>query len=165
MGSQRRNRILFGTCYGALQMFPYIYFPKIRAITIVVTVKFIPRLIPIPELKLDDYLQTAADDIVTLLAKPPATTIPSLQAGEETNLALTSLAKILRRVKPFPTQSTDLHPVKHKARQTRVLPTNINSNTHHTNSKDISTPNINKEAHFINIRTVEKQNSRKQGIT
>ena len=99
-----------------------IYFPKIRAIRIVDTVKFIPHLILVPELKLDDFLRKAADDIVTLLAKPPATTISYLQAEEETNLALTSLAKILQSVEPFPVQPTDVHPVKHKARKTRVLP-------------------------------------------
>ena len=48
-----------------------IYFPKTKSIRITDTVTFIPHSIPIPELRLEDHLRQAADDIVTLLSNPP----------------------------------------------------------------------------------------------
>ena len=48
-------------------------------------------------MNLHDYLQQAADDIITLLAQPPSTTTPTLEEGDETQNALLKIAQILKR--------------------------------------------------------------------
>ena len=75
-----------------------VYIPRTRTVRNVDTLTFIPHCIPFPQLRLDDYLRQAAEDIVYLLKNPPSNMIPSLQAGKTTTMALENLSTILNRV-------------------------------------------------------------------
>ena len=55
------------------------------------------------------------------MKKPPATTIPSLAQGSETNLALTELSKLWNRMELAPTTMNATTIAKDKVAQTRVL--------------------------------------------
>ena len=82
------------------------YFPKTRATRVCETVTFFPHEIPFPQVKLQDHLRQAADDIVTILTSLPATTIQSLKAGDPVRNALLDIATQLKRVDIIPTQDT-----------------------------------------------------------
>ena len=61
------------------------------------TVTFIPKYIKFPEVHLKDFLRQAATDILTLLRKPPPSTVPSLEAGDDVHNALLQIASLLNR--------------------------------------------------------------------
>ena len=60
-------------------------------------VEFFPHIIPFPQVKLKDYLKQAASDRMSVLAKPPSTTVPTLAAGDKTRNAILELAFMLKR--------------------------------------------------------------------
>ena len=78
------------------------YFPRTRSIRDYDTVAFFPRTVPFPEIKLDDFLQQAASDIITILTQPPSTTTPGLQAGDPLRNAPTTLATHLKMIDEIP---------------------------------------------------------------
>ena len=121
-----------------------VYIPKTRTVRVVDTLTFIPHCIPFPQLRLDDYLRQAAEDIVHLLKNPPSNMIPSLQAGKITTMTLENLATILNRVDfaiPTPTQleskQNDKEPrvVKHKIHNGEQSNTNTTHDSPFTNTK------------------------------
>ena len=65
-------------------------------------VTFFPHEIPFHEVTLNEHLTQAADDIVSILAQPPPTTVPSLQVGDTIRNALLEIATQLRRVEKIP---------------------------------------------------------------
>ena len=81
-----------------------VFFPKSRAERNVDTVTFFPSKLSFPEIKTDDFLKQAAEDIIHILTNPTATTTPSLKAGNSTKNALLELATILKRVDNVPVQ-------------------------------------------------------------
>ena len=62
-------------------------------------------------------MRQAATDIVTILANPSATTVPSLDQVSVTNNALLKLAKILKRMDNVPTLEATLAPSEHLTKQ------------------------------------------------
>ena len=74
-----------------------IHFPRTRSTRFCDTVTFFPHNIPFPKVTLRDHLRQAATDIVTLLQHPPASTVPQLHEGEETQKALQQIATSLKR--------------------------------------------------------------------
>ena len=68
------------------------------------TVTFIPHEYPFPEVKLDDFLKRAANDIITLLSAPPSTEAISLDAGYPTRNALLNIVYTIKRLEPLPPQ-------------------------------------------------------------
>ena len=101
-----------------------VYFPKTRTVRNVDTVKFISSTITLPIITIDEYLKQAASDIIDILKNPPSTMIPTLQAGDTTNNALTNLADLLQRVEYKPNRK-DINEdmFKDKGREPRVIPT------------------------------------------
>ena len=63
---------------------------------------FTPTSIPFPEVKLQDYLRQAANDIILILTLPPSPTTPSLEAGDPVRNALVNLATQLNRIECIP---------------------------------------------------------------
>ena len=61
------------------------------------TVKIFLHSVIFPPVKLQDHLKQAASEIVSMLAKPPSTTVPKLVAGDETRNAILRLASTLKR--------------------------------------------------------------------
>ena len=51
-----------------------------------------PKQIDFIVVKIDDFITKSAEDIIEIIANPPAPTIPSLEAGDETKNALLILA-------------------------------------------------------------------------
>jgi hypothetical protein len=78
------------------------YFPRTRTVRICDTVTFFPTTVPFPEVKLEDFLKQVATDIITILASPPSTTTPTLQAGDAVHNALQNIATQLKRIEPMP---------------------------------------------------------------
>ena len=78
------------------------YFPRTRSVRDCDTVTFFPTVVPFPEVKLRDYLKQAATDIVTLLARPPSSTVPILTEGDPVRNALLTLATQLNRIENIP---------------------------------------------------------------
>ena len=78
------------------------YLPATRQEVDADTMVFIPHKIDFPEVKLEDFLKQAAMDILTLLYKPPPSTVPSLQAGDPIRKAILQLATILQRTNQAP---------------------------------------------------------------
>ena len=78
------------------------YFPQTQTTRVCDTVTFIPHTIPIPEIKLTDFLRQAASDIIKILTHPPSSTVPSLQAGDPVRNALVTLATQLQRIEDIP---------------------------------------------------------------
>ena len=74
------------------------YFPRTKTLRNCDTVTFSPKAIPFPEIKLEDFLRQAAEDIISILTLPPSTTTPSLAAGDPVRNALLTLATQLQRV-------------------------------------------------------------------
>ena len=79
-----------------------VYIPRTKSIITSDTVEFFPHSIPFPQVKLQDHLKQAASDIVSILATPPSTTVPTLEAGDETKNAILQLASILKRADKIP---------------------------------------------------------------
>ena len=78
------------------------YFPRTREVRNCDTVEFFPHDIPFPRVTVNDHLQQAATDIISILSNPPSSTVPSLLAGDDTNKAIYEIAKLLHRVDPIP---------------------------------------------------------------
>ena len=74
------------------------YFPRTRTSRVCNTVPFLPHKIPFPEVSLKDHLHQAAEDLVTILTKPPSPLVPSLREGDLVRNALLDIATQLRRV-------------------------------------------------------------------
>ena len=81
------------------------YFPRTREVRDCDTVEFFLHEIPFPRVTLNDHLKQAASDIISILSKPPSSTVPSLMAGESTKNALLEIAKLLHRAEPIPDYS------------------------------------------------------------
>lgn len=77
--------------------FVKVYIPRTKAIITSDAVEFFPHSVTFPQVKLHDYLKQAASDIVSILATPPSTTVPTLASGDETQNAILQLASILKR--------------------------------------------------------------------
>ena len=78
------------------------YFPRTRARRVCDIVAFLAHAVPFPEVTIKDHLQQAASDIISILTQPPSTTVPSLQAGDPTRIALLKIAEQLHRVENIP---------------------------------------------------------------
>lgn len=79
------------------------FLPKTRAEIDTDTIAFIPHNIPIPEMRVKDFLRQAASDIVTLLTHPPKHTTPTLTLGDETRNGILQLATLLNTTQvPLP---------------------------------------------------------------
>jgi hypothetical protein len=65
-------------------------------------VTFFPSNIPFPDIRLDDFLRQAANDIITILTQPQSPTTPTLQAGDPVRNALLTLATQLKRIDNIP---------------------------------------------------------------
>ena len=72
------------------------YFPRTRTTRICKTVTFLPHEVPFPEIKLQDLLKQAAEDIIAILSQPPSTTAPSLKVGDPVFNDLLDIAMQLR---------------------------------------------------------------------
>ena len=73
------------------------FFPKTRTERVTDTVVFFPHDIDFPKVDLDDFLQQATQDIITILTNPTSSTTVSLKAGDTTRNALLELATMLNR--------------------------------------------------------------------
>ena len=76
---------------------------------------FFPNSVPFPRVKLDDFLQHAAQHIITILTNPPSTKTPILEAIDHARNALLNVATQLKRVDTIPQQQQS-----HKAASMRV---------------------------------------------
>ena len=74
------------------------------------TVTFFPADIDFPKISIEDYLQQAALDIITILTDPPNNTIPTLSAGNKTRNALLELVTILKNRSNLPALSNTAKP-------------------------------------------------------
>ena len=88
------------------------YIPKTRSIRISDSVQFFPTIVPIPFTTIDDYLRTAASDIITILNNPPKTAFPTLTLGDSTKQAITKIAELLKRAAPMPSKPPSVVPIK-----------------------------------------------------
>ena len=102
------------------------YFPRTQATRDCDTVEFFPHDIAFPQIKLTDYLQQAASDIITLLTQPPSTTTPSLAAGDPIRNALLTLATQLKRIDNIPMdKSPPSSPTKNPTENTTPRPKSL----------------------------------------
>ena len=135
------------------------YFPRSRRTRICDTVTFFPHTIPFPEVRVDDYLRQAATDILDILTNPPSTTLPTLQAGDETRNALLKIATQLKRTDSITAPTQNLSSPSHEASSPRVvhktetakLPrvqTPINNNPQQTNIKPKPVPHPKQHQHL-----------------
>ena len=53
---------------------------------------FFPKQINFTAVKIDDFITQAAEDIIAILTKTPEPTVPSIEAGDETNNTVLKLA-------------------------------------------------------------------------
>ena len=96
---------------------------------------------------LEDHLKQAATDILAMLSSPPSTTVPSLQAGDTTNQAITEIAKLLKRSEKIPNfdMSNDLSAprVTNKFRDKSPIPDNAKTHKipYLSNELEMATPN------------------------
>ena len=72
------------------------YLPSTRAEVDTDTVTFIPHVIAIPEMNLEDFLRQATLDIVSLLTHPPASSVPVMMLGDNTKNGLLQLTTLLQ---------------------------------------------------------------------
>ena len=73
------------------------YMPKTFAERDSDTVAFFPHSVPFPKVTTDDFLRQSISDIIAILQKNPPSTVPSLQAGDQTRAALQTIADLLNR--------------------------------------------------------------------
>ena len=66
------------------------------------TVTFFPKNIKFPAVTTDDFLRQSALDIISILSHPPPSTVPTLEAGDETRNALLKIAEALHRITALP---------------------------------------------------------------
>ena len=71
------------------------YFPITRACRDVDTVTFISKVVPFPEVKIDNFLKQVALDIISILTNQPLTTTINLEGGDTTRNALLNAAQAL----------------------------------------------------------------------
>ena len=98
------------------------FIPETRAEVDCDTVEFFPTNIPFPAVKTDDYLKQALTDIVSILTKPPPSTVPSLEAGDETRNAILKIATALNRIDPTPSTLPDTEPTAVPENLTVIIP-------------------------------------------
>ena len=98
------------------------YFPRTKTTRDCDTVTFFPKNVLFPEIKLEDFLRQAAEDIVTILTLPPSTTTPSLKAGDPVRNALLTLATQLKRGEKNTYQEKISEPVASPRVQPTVIP-------------------------------------------
>ena len=79
-----------------------VYLPSTRAKRNYDTVTFIPVVVPLPQVKADDFLKQAALDIISILTNPLSTTAITLAAGDVTQNALLKIAHELKQVEQLP---------------------------------------------------------------
>ena len=73
------------------------FMPKTRSEINSDTIVFFSHVIDFPQVTADSFIQQALQDIVTLLANPPPTTVPSLQVGDTTKHGLLQIASLLNK--------------------------------------------------------------------
>ena len=78
------------------------YFPRTRTTRTCEKVTFSPHEIPFPQATLQDHLNQATENIVTLLTQPPSSTVPSISAGDPVRNALLEISEQLQRVEKLP---------------------------------------------------------------
>lgn len=83
---------------------------RTRALIDANEVEFFLHSIPFASVTLKDFLEQAANDIVSLLTNPPKSAVPSLQAGDPACNAILNIAKILKRDDEFQITRTYLQP-------------------------------------------------------
>ena len=66
------------------------------------TVTFITYEYPFLEVKLDDFLKQAANDIITHLSAPPSTTANFLEAGDPTRKSILKISNTIKIFKSLP---------------------------------------------------------------
>ena len=130
------------------------YIPKTRSIVDADTVEFFPHRIPFPTFTLKDFLQQAAVDISAILMNPPATTIPTLTAGDPTYEAIRNIAKLLKRSDKIPQlQNIDNSPPQRVINKNSII-------------KDTPLPRvpdtISKKVHIIPMEPNESQQSNRE---
>lgn len=92
--TKRTSWALHGNCGWSIGLSPEnyccieVHFSETQIQQHVDTVTFFSNFITFPEVNLDDFLQQAATDIVTLLSTSPSTTIVSFAAGDSTQNTL-----------------------------------------------------------------------------
>ena len=83
------------------------YFLRTRTTRICDTVTFSPHEVAFPRVTLKDQLIQAAEDIVNILAAPPATTVPTLRTGDPVKNALVEIAEHLHNIEEIPNHLED----------------------------------------------------------
>ena len=68
---------------------------------------FYPKIIDFPKVTTDDFLRQAALDIISILQSPPASTIKSLEADDQTRNVLLKLATIFKTNEESPANPTE----------------------------------------------------------
>ena len=91
------------------------YLPHTNTVRECNAVTFFPKLVFFLRVKLNNFLQQAAQDIITILTNPPPTTTPTLEAGDSFRNALLTLATELKSVDTIPQQQQS-----HEVAATRV---------------------------------------------
>ena len=93
--------------------------------------EFFPHSIPLPQVKLKYYLKQAASDIMSMLAKPPFTNVPTLAAGYENRNAIPKLTSMLKRAHKIPYhQDTCDEPLPRVLKPILIKPTKATSKNH-----------------------------------
>ena len=82
------------------------YFPQANQVCDCNTFTSIPRQFPFPEVELEYFFKQSANDIITLLSAPPATTAIFLESGDKTINALLKIAYTIKILYPLPSQAT-----------------------------------------------------------
>ena len=101
------------------------YFPRTRTTRVCDTVTFFPHDVAFPRVTLKDQLIQAAEDIVNILASPPAPTVPTLKAGDPVRNAMIDIAEHLSSMEDIPNHLED-------AQLARVHKTKLNPEVVHT---------------------------------
>ena len=113
------------------------FMPKTRSEINADTIVFFPHIIDFPKVTPEFFLRQAALDIITILTNPLPSTLPTIQAGDETKNAILQLATILG-TNPISQQAwTDQH--HSTIKQAAQLP-NIIDPPHKVNSTISNTP-------------------------
>ena len=77
------------------------YIPETRSLIDADTVEFFPHSIPFPSFTLTDFLVQAATDITSILANPPKSIVPTIEAGDLVKNAILNIARLLKRANKF----------------------------------------------------------------
>jgi hypothetical protein len=101
--------------------------PDTRKELISDTVTFIPSQYKFPEITTDDFLKQAATDIISILNKPPSSTVPTLEAGDPTRNALLKIAEALHRIKSYPDPIPTSPSTSSSLEQVPAVPNTLNT--------------------------------------